>query len=218
MDRNVIIAYAVTVLGAYFLGAIPFSFILGRLFGGVDLRQVGSGNPGATNLYRSCGPVLGIIGLSLDVAKGAIPVLVFPLIFSPAYIVYAAGAAAVIGHMYTIFLGFKGGKGVATAAGVMLAISWQISLIALGIFLLVVIIFRFISLGSISAAVSIIISSILLPLFRVGGYDWALSIFCGVFGVLIIIAHRKNIKRLLKGEENKFSLKSRRKESSKNEA
>jgi glycerol-3-phosphate acyltransferase PlsY len=108
--------------------------------------------------------------------------------------------------MYTIFLGFKGGKGVATSLGVMLAISWQITLIALGVFVLTVIIFRYISLGSVLGAVSIIVISILFPLFKIGGYDWVLPVFCGIFGLLIIFAHRANIKRIFSGEENKFML------------
>lgn len=201
-----ILYYVITAVASYLFGALPFSYLLGKIFAGIDIRTMGSGNPGATNLYRNAGPKFGIPALILDVAKGVIPVVVFPLIFGEHHLIYIAGACAVTGHMYTIFLGFKGGKGVATSLGVMLAISWQITLIALGVFVLAIIIFRYISLGSVLGAVSIIVVSILFPVFGIGGYDWVLPVFCGIFGLLIIFAHRTNIKRIIKGEENKFTL------------
>lgn len=204
---EIIIYYIITGIASYLIGAIPFSYLLGKLLAGMDIRKMGSGNPGATNLYRNAGPKLGIPALILDVAKGVIPVLVFPLVFGEHHLMYIAGACAVAGHMYTIFLGFKGGKGVATALGVMVAISWIMTVIALGVFVLTVAISRYISLGSVTGAVSIIVVSILLPIFHIGGFDWVLPVFCGIFGTLIILAHRTNIRRLFNGEENKFTFK-----------
>lgn len=204
---QIILHYGITVLGSYLIGAIPFSYILGRVFAGIDIRKMGSGNPGATNLYRHAGPILGVPALLLDAAKGVVPVVLFSHLFGEPYLAYIAAACAVIGHMYTVFLGFKGGKGVATAAGVMIAVSWQLVLVALAVFVVTVAIFRYISLGSIMAATSIIVGSILFVIFGFGGYDWIFPVFCGIFGVLIITAHRKNIKRIITGEESKFSFK-----------
>ncbi|MCP4230859.1 MAG: glycerol-3-phosphate 1-O-acyltransferase PlsY [bacterium] len=202
---EIIIYYAITAVASYLLGAVPFSFLIGKIFAGIDICDMGSGNPGATNLYRNAGPAYGLPALVLDIAKGLVPAILLPLNFGEHHLVYVAGACAVAGHMYTVFLGFKGGKGVATALGVMVVISWEITFIALGVFVLTVIIFRYVSLGSVLAAVSIIVVSIIFPVFGIGGYDWVLSLFCGVFGLLVIFAHRKNIKRLLRGEEGKFS-------------
>ncbi|UCE26800.1 MAG: glycerol-3-phosphate acyltransferase [Candidatus Coatesbacteria bacterium] len=169
--------YAIAAVIAYFLGAVPFSWFLGRVFTGVDIRTVGSGNPGATNLFRVNKP-LGVIGLLLDVGKGFFPTLLLPVFFDNYYLTFIAAALAIAGHMYTVFLGFRGGKGVATAVGAMLAVNWVIAAAAFGVFLAVMALFRYISLGSICAACSIYVLSVLIPYLQSGDLNYPLIVFC----------------------------------------
>jgi glycerol-3-phosphate acyltransferase PlsY len=197
--------YALTAIIAYFVGAIPFSWLLGRVFVGVDIRTVGSGNPGATNLFRVNKP-LGAVGLLLDVSKGFFPTLLLPVVFDNYYLIFVAAALAITGHMYTVFLRFRGGKGVATAVGAMLAVNWLIAAVAFGIFLVMLAVFRYISLGSVCAAASIYVLSVLIPYLQFGSFNVPLIIFCWLFAAAIIYAHRTNIKRLLRGEEKKFGV------------
>jgi glycerol-3-phosphate acyltransferase PlsY len=199
------VEYVSTAVIAYFLGAFPFSWVLGRVFVGVDIRAVGSGNPGATNLFRVNKP-LGAVGLLLDVSKGFFPTLLLPVIFDNYYLTFVAAALAIIGHMYTVFLGFRGGKGVATAVGAMLAVNWLIAAAAFGVFLVVLALFRYVSLGSICAAASIYVLSVFIPYLQFGTFNVPLIIFCWLFAAAIIYAHRSNIKRLLRGEEKKFGV------------
>jgi glycerol-3-phosphate acyltransferase PlsY len=199
------VEYALTAVIAYFLGAIPFSWVLGRVFVGVDIRTVGSGNPGATNLFRVNKP-LGIVGLLFDVSKGFFPTLLLPVVFDNYYLTFVAAALAITGHMYTVFLGFRGGKGVATAVGAMLAVNWLIAGTAFGVFLVVLAVFRYVSLGSICAAASIYVLSVLIPYFQFGEFNFPLIIFCWLFAAAIIYAHRSNIRRLLRGDEKKLGV------------
>jgi glycerol-3-phosphate acyltransferase PlsY len=197
------VEYLLTAIIAYFLGAVPFSWLLGRFFVGVDIRTIGSGNPGATNLFRVNKP-LGVVGLLLDVGKGFFPTLLLPIIFGNPYLAFVAAALAITGHMYTVFLGFRGGKGVATAVGAMLAVNWVIAAAAFGVFLIALAFFRYVSLGSICAAVSIYVLSVLIPYLQFGAFKGPLIVFCWLFATAIIYAHRANIRRLLRGEEKKF--------------
>lgn len=197
--------YALTAVIAYFLGAVPFSWVLGRVFVGVDIRTVGSGNPGATNLFRVNKP-LGVVGLLLDISKGFFPTLLLPAVFDNYYLTFVAAALAITGHMYTVFLGFRGGKGVATAVGAMLAVNWLIAAVAFGVFLVVLALFRYVSLGSICAAASIYVLSVLIPYLQFGTFNIPLIIFCWIFAAAIIYAHRNNIRRLLRGDEKKFGV------------
>ena len=198
--------YVITAITAYFLGAVPFSWLLGRVFVGVDIRTVGSGNPGATNLFRVNKP-LGVVGLLLDVSKGLFPTLLLPFVFDNYYLTFVAAALAITGHMYTVFLGFRGGKGVATAVGAMVAVNWVVAAAAFGVFLVVLAVFRYISLGSICAACSIYVLSVLIPYLQFGAFNVPLIVFCWLFAAAIIYAHKANIKRLLRGEEKKFRAK-----------
>jgi acyl phosphate:glycerol-3-phosphate acyltransferase len=192
-------------LVAYFLGSIPFGLILAKLFGGTDVRKKGSGNIGATNVARVVGPLAGILTLIFDVAKGAAAVLLAERLSNDsAKWMMIAAVAALVGHCFPVWLKFKGGKGVATAAGVFLVLSPPAFLGAVILFLLVVIVWRYVSLGSISAAAA-------MPLLMY--FLWAphhappLAITFGALAtaLLIIFKHRGNLQRLLEGAEPKFS-------------
>lgn len=199
-------------IGSFLAGGIPFSWLLGKV-AGFDLRREGSGNPGATNLYRTAGAAWGITGLVLDVAKGSLPVLAAQWLF-PEFGVGAivAAAAAIAGHIWTPYLGFRGGKGVATAAGAFLAINPLIILIAVGVFAIIVAATRYVSLGSMGGAVVLFGASFALPLFAGRPVDPYFVTFCGVCAISIIVAHRKNISRLIAGTEGKLG--ARRKDDS----
>jgi glycerol-3-phosphate acyltransferase PlsY len=192
-------------IAAYFLGSIPFGVILARLFGGADVRKAGSGNIGATNVVRVAGPLAGILTLFLDIAKGAGAVLLAERLadHSAAWMMIAA-FAALVGHCFSVWLKFRGGKGVATAAGAFLVLSPLACLAAVILFLLMVIFWRYVSLGSLSAAAA-------MPLLTY--FLWAprrappLAVTYGTVAVtlLVLFKHRGNLQRLLHGAEPKFS-------------
>lgn len=185
------------IVGSYLLGSIPTGLLLARA-AGVDIRATGSGNIGATNVYRSLGRSVGVMTLAGDCLKGLIPVLVARHLELGDPLIAAAGAAAFIGHVYTVFLGFKGGKGVATALGVFLGVSPASVGIALVIFIAIVATTRYISLGSITAAGA-------MP-FIVAFLDGRplISAMSLLIGLLIIWKHRENIARLRAGTESRF--------------
>jgi glycerol-3-phosphate acyltransferase PlsY len=200
----VFFAYVSVTLVAFLLGALPFSWFLGKM-AGVDLRRIGSGNPGATNLYRAAGARWGVPGLLLDVAKGAAPVAatqwLFPELTGAATL---AAAAAIAGHIWTPFLRFRGGKGVATAAGAFLALNPLFVLVAFAVFFIVVALTRYVSLGSVLAAITVFIASFAAPMITRHPRDPYFVVFCGVCAGAIVFSHRKNISRLLAGTENKL--------------
>ena len=182
---------------AFLVGAIPFGLVIGKLKG-IDLREKGSGNIGATNAMRQLGKPLGALVFVLDALKGGLPVfLAHRLALSPEWVV-GAGFAAVFGHIYSPFVRFKGGKGVATALGVLLGLDWRVGLSAFGVFIVVVAVTDYISVGSIAAAVA------QASLFWVFDDPPALKLFGAVVGVFVVVRHRSNIQRLLKGEESRF--------------
>jgi glycerol-3-phosphate acyltransferase PlsY len=193
------------LLASYLLGAIPTSFLVGRAFRGIDLRLVGSRNLGATNLYRTMGWKFAVPVALFDVAKGAIPVAVFgPRVPAIALFPVYCGIAAVIGHVFSIFVGFKGGKGVATAAGVVLALAPLALLAVAAVWALTVWLSGYVSLGSVLAALLFPVAAELLhpdrpePLW----FDILLAAF-------LVIKHRSNIQRLLRGTENRFGSRGR---------
>ena len=189
-----------SLLGAFLLGGIPFSLLIAR-GRGVDLRRVGSGNVGATNLARSLGYGLGAVGLILDAAKGAVAVLIPRAVLGPQAtptIQALAAALAVLGHSFSPFLRFKGGKGVATGAGAFALLSPQATLAAVGVFGMTVAITRIVGLGSVLAALALPVSSFLF------GADRAVTAAAAVVGVLVIARHRANIARLLRGTEHRM--------------
>jgi glycerol-3-phosphate acyltransferase PlsY len=185
------------IAGAYLLGSIPTGLLLAKA-AGVDIRTTGSGNIGATNVYRTLGRTVGILTLLGDCFKGLIPVLIAQRLGMGDTMIAAAGAAAFLGHVYTVFLGFKGGKGVATALGVFLGVSPASVGLALVIFIAVVAVWRYISLGSITAAAA-------MPIF-VAALDRRPPVIAMTAGIalLVIWKHRENITRLREGTENKF--------------
>jgi glycerol-3-phosphate acyltransferase PlsY len=195
------------IIFAYLLGAVPFSYILGKLLRGVDLRQRGSGNLGFSNAFRVLGPQIGIPVLILDVAKGFIPAHFFPQILhaeslsiiSPANFALLCGIAAIVGHVFPVYLLFKGGKGVATSIGVYIALAPKALLLTAVIALPVMFATHFVALGS-------LIGAVLLPVFIASLYPGALPliIFTALLSLLVIYVHRSNIRRILKGEEHRF--------------
>jgi len=188
------------LLASYLVGAIPTSYLVVRLVKGQDLRQLGSGNLGATNLYRVLGWRYAVPVALFDMLKGAVPVLVFaPRAGSGAMIALGLGAAAVLGHVFPIFLGFRGGKGVATGAGVVLGLAPLAFLAAFMTWALVVKLSGYVSLGSVLAAAVLPPAVYLLHPNR----RPMIGLFV-LLATLIIVLHRKNIGRLLSGTENRF--------------
>ena len=182
---------------SYLLGSIPTGYIVGT-FAGIDVRTVGSRNVGATNVARTAGKAKGLLTLIADVAKGFIPAFVaFRLGFSDTAVAFV-GAAAFFGHLYPAFLKFQGGKGVATALGVLLAVAPSASVVLMGVFAVVVYCSRIASLSSMAAALA-------APLV-VWSFSYPLPIIamCLVFALMIVYRHRSNIERLIAGTEPRF--------------
>lgn len=186
------------ILCAYLLGSVPTGLLLARVFGGVDIRTKGSGNIGATNVYRTLGRRIGILTLAGDCLKGMIPVLAAKALEFPDIWIASVGVAAFLGHIFPVFLGFKGGKGVATALGVFLAASPLAVLAALGVFIIVLVVWRFVSLASITAAAFMPALSALID-----GKPMIVAMSLCI-AAIVIFKHKDNIKRLRNGTENKF--------------
>jgi glycerol-3-phosphate acyltransferase PlsY len=192
-------------VAAYLLGSIPFGLLLGKLFGAADVRKAGSGNIGATNVARVAGALAGILTLLLDAGKGAFAVIVAARLSDQSSTwMMIAGLCALIGHCFPIWLGFRGGKGVATAAGVFGALCLPAFLGAVILFLLVVAYWRFVSLGSISAAAAM---PLLIYFFWAPHHAPPYIITFGSLAaaILIVYKHDANIQRLVQGDEPKFS-------------
>jgi acyl phosphate:glycerol-3-phosphate acyltransferase len=189
------------LVASYLLGAIPTSYLAGRLFRGIDLREHGSRNLGATNLYRVLGWRYAVpVGL-FDAAKGLVPVLVFaPRVSASEVFALVCGITAVLGHVFSVFVGFKGGKGVATAAGVMLGLAPVALGVAIVVWVALVFLTGYVSLGSIAAAAVFPIAVLLLEPPAQPVMLW-LDV---AVAAAIIWFHRGNIQRLLKGTENRF--------------
>jgi acyl phosphate:glycerol-3-phosphate acyltransferase len=196
-------------LAAFLSGSIPFGLIVVKLAGKGDVRKTGSGNIGATNVMRAGGKALGITTLLLDVAKGFVPVLLAKAFGLPAHQLAFVALAAVLGHMFTPWLKFKGGKGVATALGVALGYHPMMVLPSLVAFLALVIIFRYVSLGSIIAGLILIPSAagVFGPRFCLPAAEqfdsWPVVAWT-ILAFLVIERHSANIKRLLQGTESKL--------------
>jgi glycerol-3-phosphate acyltransferase PlsY len=228
------LTFLAIVAVSYIIGSIPTSIIAGRLLKGIDVRQFGSGNAGGTNAFRVLGWKAGLAVTLIDIAKGTVaavyvvgffkahPVGAFPDINEVA-LSLIAGMSAVIGHVFTVFAGFKGGKGVSTAAGMLIGIAPVSMLMVIGIFILAVTLSRYVSLGSILAALAFpLIIAIRKYIFDLGGgldyyvrflgakwfvhdsLDYHLLIFGLIVAAAIIYTHRANIKRLLSGTENRL--------------
>jgi acyl phosphate:glycerol-3-phosphate acyltransferase len=209
---NVILFYKILlVVLAYALGSFPTAFILFRANKGKDIRNIGSGNVGGTNVLRSAGPGLAVVTIMLDILKGFLPVLMIYLFFPSSYILYIITSVSVlIGHVFPVFLKFRGGKGISTTGGLIIATcvlpisgaSLALRLApAIIIVLSVLIIFFITRIMSIGSIVATIINPIMFFIFR---YDNYVIIAAAIWSAIILIAHRENIKRLFKGEEKKI--------------
>jgi glycerol-3-phosphate acyltransferase PlsY len=201
--------YLIVGIVAYLLGSIPFGLILVRIFRKEDIRQKGSGNIGATNVIRSGSKGLGAVTFLLDAAEGFVAVIFAYMLASHLHtgrptaqnLAATAALCAILGHIYTIWLSFKGGKGVATGFGVFLAISPISALISLGVFVVVFAITRFVSLGSILGSIAFAV----LALIRGHGKITPLLLtVCIIIPLIVILKHHANIRRLLAGTEYRF--------------
>ncbi len=204
------------LFAGFVIGGIPFGFIVAKLRG-VHIQKVGSGNIGFSNVFRSVGKIEGIIVLIADIAKGLVPVLFFKQAYG-VHFALIAGIAAMLGHIFTPFLRFKGGKGVATGLGVFIGLAPFSAFFALLVWLGVVGISRYISLGSITAAIA-------LPLFIYFSrylirdeYHIALEMLTILMCLLVIVMHRMNIRRLVQGKERRFTLGKAKKKADKEHA
>lgn len=211
--------YTLTGLLSYFVGAIPSGYILVRLRTGKDIRTLGSGNIGATNVARTLGVPWFIPVFVFDFLKGFAPVFWLapwvaerwkcPTCWAPTDMLSVFCALlALVGHMWPVYLGFRGGKGVATMGGILFAMNWMAALIAMGVWVLVFIPFRYVSLGSVIAALS------LAPAHHFTAHylsrwkmPWIITVFMGVAALLVIYRHKGNLKRLFEGTEKRFGAK-----------
>ncbi len=216
---------ATIIILAYLVGSIPTSIIISKLFNGIDIREHGSGNAGGTNVMRILGWKKGLLVIVLDAFKGAFAVVVVARLHygglpfqnvSPfddfTLVQIIAGIAAVIGHIWTVFAGFRGGKGIATALGMLIMIVTVDMLVGLGIFILVVTISRYVSLGSILAALTVPLTLIFRENIlhdHIQSYGTLLPFVVAV-SLLVVFTHRKNVIRLLNGTESKFSFKKKK--------
>ena len=198
MISNTPLLLALLVSAAYLLGSIPNGLLIARLKG-IDLQKVGSGNIGATNVFRCVGKSWGIAAFVLDAVKGFVPAFVFPRLMeaAPPWLGLACGLAAVAGHNWPIWLKFKGGKGVSTSAGMLLGIAPAAVGIGFAVFAVVVALSRIVSLGSILAAIAVAGAGVWLY----GADNRLLAGALVAMGALVVLKHRANVGRLLKGTE-----------------
>jgi glycerol-3-phosphate acyltransferase PlsY len=201
------VSLALALAAAYLIGAIPTSWIAGRLGAGIDLRQHGSRNLGATNLYRVLGWRYAIPVALFDIAKGTVPVLALPGLVGPApapWVPLAVGGAAIVGHVFSVFVGFRGGKGVATAAGVVLALAPIPLLMSAAVWLTLLKISGYVSLASMAGAVSFPLAALIIGT----GNRYVLPVGAAL-AAFIVFTHRANIRRLRSGTENRFGRRAR---------
>lgn len=205
---------------SYLVGSIPTSIVVARMKRGIDIRQHGSGNAGGTNVIRVLGWKAGVFVIAMDMAKGLLATMVLArLMYGPipfenktpfddfTVVQIIAGCAAILGHIWTLFAGFKGGKGIATAGGMLIGVAPVEVAVSLGVFAIVFLISHYVSLGSLSAAVAFPLTMFFrenIFMVEVPGYN-TLIFFSIAISLLIIYTHRANIKRLLKGTENRIA-------------
>ena len=198
---NTLLQLSIAVLIAYLIGSIPTGYIIVKLFKGEDIRTIGSGSTGATNVKRAMGKKWFFIVLLLDAFKGALPVIlakIFATVFvSIGLIPVLCAIAAILGHSKSIFLNFSGGKSVASGVGTIIALNWHVGLIIAAIWAFVTYLSKYVSLGSI---IALAISPVLMYLFE---QPIAYVFYCVLGAVYITYLHRENVKRLIKGVENK---------------
>ena len=208
--------YVIVAVIAYLIGSINFSIILSKKMAGFDIREKGSGNAGTTNMLRSVGKKAAVITLICDILKGVVSILIAVLAgkiiknLDNALLVQLAGIFVIIGHTFPVFFKFKGGKGIATALGVLLMINWQIGLICLIFALVLMALTKMVSVGSIAAAilfpilVAFIDQNYIVP---TSNSNWSYLVFSIIVALLVIFNHRANVQRILNGTENRLSFK-----------
>lgn len=227
MDISIAVPTMIVAVLSYLLGSISFSIIFTKkLYNNTDIRTLGSGNAGLTNVLRSVGVKAGILTLVFDFAKGAVSVYAGRAIFqyfvarfglTPYFVLYGAylaGLFCIIGHIYPLYFGFRGGKGVLSSAAMLLLLDWRFFAVAIGVFALVVTVSKIVSLGSIFAAVSFPITNFLFVYFQNYrahadvplSYVWITTIFAVIISSLVICKHKENIKRLKNGTEKRFTI------------
>ena len=189
--------YLIVGIASYLMGSIPFGLILTKIFLNKDIREIGSGNIGATNALRTGNKLLGYSTLILDIVKAVIPVIYVKVNFPE--LIYIASLCAFLGHVFPIWLKFKGGKGVATYVGILFSINFLLGVIFISSWVIIFLIFRYSSLSS-------IIGSISVPIYILTTGHISNSIFFGIMFILIFYTHRENIKRLKNKEESKTKI------------
>jgi glycerol-3-phosphate acyltransferase PlsY len=212
-----VLASIFSVVVAYLLGSISFSIVMTRIFAGTDVRQHGSGNAGATNVLRTAGKLPAILTFLCDFLKCVAAVL-FSILFSRLFHIngeygqflkYTAGIFCMVGHIYPLYFGFKGGRGVTAAAAIMLMLDWRCFLIGISIFIIITLLTRFVSLGSILAGLSIPFLTLFFQTADHAEYAVVDTILVAVISLIIITKHRENIVRLIHGTEPRMQSKSK---------
>lgn len=213
--------YIIMGIIAYLIGSINFSILISKKKAGFDIREKGSGNAGTTNMLRSLGKGAAIVTLILDILKGVVTIWlsifygfmlykIWNINIDYAILVQVSGILVIVGHTYPIYFGFKGGKGVATALGILLVTNWHIGIICLVFALVLIIVSRMVSVGAICAA-------ILFPVLTLFSYESSFiepgnyMVFSIIIAIIVCFNHRENIKRIMNGTENKISLKNKNK-------
>ena len=206
MDLTTLLLDLALIVGAYLCGSIPMGVLIARLTGGVDPRTVGSGRTGGTNALRALGRRRAAVVVVGDVLKGALPVLVARWLGAGAAAEALCGAAAVAGAIWSVFVGFRSGRGVGTGVGTMLVIQPIAVLIALPVFVLAILVTRYVSLGSLLGSAAIAVVMFVLWAVANGPISFAYPLYAGAGAILIWLAHADNIDRLMHGTERKFDL------------
>lgn len=208
--------YIIIAVIAYLIGSINFSIILSKRMAGFDIREKGSGNAGTTNMLRAVGKKAAVITLICDILKGVVSILIAVLAgkivknLDNALLVQLAGIFVIIGHTFPVFFKFKGGKGIATALGVLLMINWQIGLICLIFALVLMALTKMVSVGSIAAAILFPILVAFIDqnyIVQTRNSNWSYLVFSIIVALLVIFNHRANVQRILNGTENRLSFK-----------
>ena len=210
-------AYIIVAIIAYLIGSVNFSVLISKKMAGFDVREKGSGNAGTTNMLRSVGKKAAAITLVCDILKGVVSIVIAIIVGNIAknldreLLLQIAGIAAVLGHTFPIFFGFKGGKGVATSLGVLLMSNWQIGLICLVFAVVLMALTRMVSLGSCAAAVLFPVLTLFInqhyTVLTDGKSGRVYFVYSVILAIIVLYNHRSNIKRILSGTENKLSFK-----------
>ena len=187
----------IIILTSYLMGSIPFGLILTKIFLNKDIREIGSGNIGATNVLRAGNKIVGYLTLILDVLKAIIPIIYIKLNYPD--LIYVSSLSVFLGHVFSIWLKFKGGKGVATYVGILFCINYFLAVIFIISWLIIFFISKFSSLGS-------ILASLIIPIYIFLNSDYNNEYFFVIMFVLILFTHRENVKRLINKEESKTKI------------